>query len=1180
MHANPYSGETSEGYSTPEQIERRELLTLSSTRSIFDLMTLSASCNPRIYLSLLFLFLISNEAAAQPGTRDTSIRNEMGREVKIINFESGERSVTRTREGQRDGTQEWYSTNGKLQRKEEWKNGFKDGKFLWYEGNGKLSRREQYQYVPDSGKSFLSGKSEEYSNGTLIKSTQYSFGLADGLTEEYSQNGQLLLRTGYTRGLKSGLEERYSNTGRLLYKGHNKVIEKNGKEVSVRDGAWMTFGENGSVLSDMHYCGGLKDGRCREFYPDGKLRSDITYKADKVHGRMIRYFPNGKMELSATIYSDTIVSGKLIPQAYDGERLEYAMNGALTLKEYYCLGQKTGTFERYYDTGILRERINYRDNLKEGYEEYFDEEGRLIAQSSYEIRNLGDSLVSLKTGKQRNWKDGILTGETDFVNNLENGIRRNWYPNGKLFSEYRVEEGVFAGPFAEYYPNGKFKKQGGYIRLAGTNGTRKYVRSGWQLAFDEEGNLTSKIWPDTLDNNVITITYSRNKILSYELSRLFSLSAHPEEGGLQSLIIRNHHSRDLCGVWYYRNGVIRKFTFADPLTRSITTLQYDEKGQFVSQMSALHEQVDSLRSSETTLKKIYPTIPLKWAHPQLLNDSLRNGTYVLQYGNGKTMARISFSNDVPDGEWIVFDPITGDTAVYRQFRNGEEHGYYLDKWAGTTVQRRGEHPQGDKTGWEELYSERGIPQHKIAYRKYKGQTISRLDYYDNGKLKSAINHESGESSSYTINGRIHTSTALLPDSMRCYKEYFYDTGQLKYLRYYRSNKQDSVAYAWHDNGKLQSENWYRDGIREGKFVAYDKKGDTLSSGNFINDKMEGWFLDRNEGKTQFFYYENNKRVVLAGDYPCACVDTSYSASRTKFAQSVSSLLEYEKLQNHLAPWLQVVDSFNYASVFFTELQTDNSNGSGYCSMNLMLPKELAFTVPADGQIKVILNPCRTKGYISRLQTEIHYTDVPGRTHVNFEPQRVAFELVSGPAHSLSAKHDRPSLFAKTRTLSYSYNGKIEITEPRDRMHCMTPVGIRKTIRMENMTAEPVVFTRVESDLADLLATNETVRSAEVSDFFGFGIRQGQVIISLNVNDEKHELKGVIKAALLGGKFAAGCFEIPFTSSWDGRYHYHSDRNLTITAAAIEKALMSDGLRRVQVKADEKNKVILIYWFAE
>lgn len=1089
----------------------------------------------------------------------------------------GSKSVERTKDGKKDGLQEHFDQNGKLIRRESWKNGFEDGEFSYWNFAGKLTERKSYVYLPDSNKSYLNGRWENYVNGVLEKQSVYRLGKLHGALREYYNNGTLKEHTEYQYGLKCGREDRYHNNGQLSYSGTNKIITKDDVQVSVRDGEWKYYLANGMVSAVYNFKDGWKEGRSLEYYPEGKLRLDVEYKKDKRHGKVMNWGLDGHLESQFTVYEEIEISGKKKTGVLDGDRLQYHPNGKLKSKESYQMGIKTGVWETFSEAGVIYSRMEYKDDVKTGKEQWFDKEGRLTMEVNYSGCKQDSVLVSCKEGMQRTWKNGVLTSESVFVNNTEDGIRRSWFEDGRLMSVYGVKDGVFNGPFEEYWKNGKLKSKGQYIKLNGAG--RKYSRLGWQYRYNDNGQLEYKSLVDTLDEARVTLMYNEGRIVSFDMERIFSMTAFPDSG-LKSIIFNPYYGQPYIGAYFYRNGALRKFLYPDPDTYTVNMLYFDDAGNFISDATTAHENADTVRSSPAVIKKMLPLMNSGWRTNKLFSDTLLQGVYMLAYRNGKLMARISFTNDLPDGDWILYDPLSGDTAMYRFYKEGVQTGYYVDKFAGKTLLVRGWFPKDSVPGYEELYSNRGIPTRKRSYRTNKNFPTENYEYYENGKPRSYQNYETGEFSSWSLNGALFTQSKKNKDSLVQYFEYYPETTQLRYERYTVNGKLDSISKAWYKSGKPLYVVNYRKGLREGTSLAYNEQGDTTSFGEYVNDKAEGWFVEYKDGKKTFAYYVNGRRAAQPGNFECACIDTSYSSGTVKFAQSASSLLEYEELENYLAPWLNPVDSLNFESNFFTGFQSDAGRNSGFAGMNMMMFDEVAVDIPANKQMRISLNPCRTKGYISRMELSISYTDDPQEVRATAEPKMVALSLLSGPAVSLVPQFPFPTMMVNTKFLTYDFNSKIKLEESAVHDRCMTSVMINDIMEIKQMKGDYHLFETDNLFFAGTLISEGAVKRQELDDFFGFSVKEGAVLLSFKMNDRDVQIAGTVNTVLLNSRFAAGCLELPLLLNVNNEQNIQDVNNNPLPVNIVGTALSKAGFRRVKLMTDAKTNKVLIYWFAE
>lgn len=118
-------------------------------------------------------------------------------------------------------------------------------------------------------------------------------------------------------------------------------------------------------------------------------------------------------------YVEEYKDGKL-----DGEKLWFAEDGTLGMKEVYKNGKKNGVQETYYDeTGGIRSRINYKNDKVFDFIEWYKEDGTLR-----EKINLNNG-----TGKWKvYWNNGNIKEEGNLINGIPNGEWKKYSTDGKL----------------------------------------------------------------------------------------------------------------------------------------------------------------------------------------------------------------------------------------------------------------------------------------------------------------------------------------------------------------------------------------------------------------------------------------------------------------------------------------------------------------------------------------------------------------------------------------------------------------------------------------------------------------------------------------------------------------------------------------------------------------------------
>lgn len=142
----------------------------------------------------------------------------------------------------------------------------------------------------------------------------------------------------------------------------------------------LLYFENGQVLSDGFYKGEKKDSLWYNYAPSGELISAENYKLDQLHGKCVYYYKEGQyLEQKKQIHKKVnYANGKL-----DGMYQEYFYNGALKQQGVYKLGEKTGLWTEYYNTGTVMTMMHYQRDLLHGWVQYYDKAGNLQSKLMY-----------------------------------------------------------------------------------------------------------------------------------------------------------------------------------------------------------------------------------------------------------------------------------------------------------------------------------------------------------------------------------------------------------------------------------------------------------------------------------------------------------------------------------------------------------------------------------------------------------------------------------------------------------------------------------------------------------------------------------------------------------------------------------------------------------------------------
>jgi antitoxin component YwqK of YwqJK toxin-antitoxin module len=182
---------------------------------------------------------------------------------------------------------------------------------------------------------------------------------------------------------------------------------------------------NGNLKSSISMRGESYHGPASWYYEDGTLQMECSYRNNLLEGRLMRYYSSGmkkeevyyKQNKADSVYKFWDVAGYLLVEAFyhdsllDGKFLEYYpgggplktegsyKNGMYEGKWFWYDGEGaiagTGDFtdgeglqRSFYPDGTVQQIIRFRDNLKDGPEDYYNTKGEVTEIRIYRKGNL------------------------------------------------------------------------------------------------------------------------------------------------------------------------------------------------------------------------------------------------------------------------------------------------------------------------------------------------------------------------------------------------------------------------------------------------------------------------------------------------------------------------------------------------------------------------------------------------------------------------------------------------------------------------------------------------------------------------------------------------------------------------------------------------------------------------
>lgn len=1101
-------------------------------------------------------------------------------ELKVLYKDGSVKEIIKLKNNKKHGMQKKYSNTGVLLSAIEYNNGLLCGDYIQYNGQGGVEVQKTYQCNPKLNKSWLEGNYLEYNGKILITKGEYKDSLKQGKWVIYHNNGLLKEIANYKKGALYGEQIIYNNKGDISYKiNYIQAIEK-GKTIALKHGKYVYYHHSGGLSQEGMYENGNKSGLWKEYSQKGELQKETFYKNGKTHGKNNRYTSEGKTESTGEFYEEIEVDGKILRNVFHGVKEQYNSNGKLERKEKYVYGKKDGEWTTYHANGNLNESASYKNNLQTGKHLFYDAEGNKIYEGNYTIIKTDSIELSVKTGPEWRWEKNVLTFETNYTNGKEQGLRKSYYKSGKVASVSTFTDDLLQGEEIEYYENGNIKNKRNYYSFFTPSKEKKMNQTGWSLHYAEDGKLLQKTYYDSTATMAVQYNYNNGNLLQFSIAKVIEVSYFPK-GQLLSEKIISQYANMPFARYYYMNGNIRKISFQNAENFQYNTLHFTSDGKLHFASSGFYNKPDTLLPAQYLISSILNAAGTKYEPNKLYTDSIKNGAYTLRYKNGKVYAQLNFKNDLPHGSFLFYHPETNDTMLYAEFKEGYLHGAYEEKYGGKHLWTRGMYCHHKQCGTWTRNQTNGKAYEIRGYNAITGQTNALTEFYPNGMLKNYNNYESKAYESRDEAGNIISKTSVIDAVRKLSKTENYYPGSkvLKNRSYYRNQVQDSITEGYYPSGALQSKMSYKNGKRNGTYIEYFENGTLKRKSNYENDKLEGMAVVISEkGVADTLYYRNNNMQVKPAAFPCACIDTTHSTSRTGFAPMLNHLVDYPTLESYIEKYLIPVDSLNYKSVFYTGFQNSNSQHSGFSSMNLMMFKEFALRLPSTEQLKLILNPCITKGYVSRMEISASYgIGNKDYTSVDLYPKRIALEFLKGPVKSNDANYKNFKALFDTKNITYNSKEKLKITTKNEDRNCFVPATLKDYININVTLAKPLIFEQVNQFELAQYAIKLTAN--EVESFFGIVSNKAEISIHYTSESGKQRLKGSSPFLMLGGQYACGVVKIKCTKQKEDVFSAN-DNQLLFSIEQLKKELKSKGFERLNFEFHEDVQELWFTFFTE
>ena len=311
----------------------------------------------------------------------------------------------------------------------------------------------------------------------------------------YAEDGTLEEERNYYRDLLHGKTELYFPNKQKKEEGYFKL--------DSQDSIYRKWNEKGILLIEGFYDMGFPSGEWKEFYEDGKPKSvtlfedtiekvisfwipDSTHTQTIINGTGIKYTTYNTGDIKEWInYKDSLKNGPSI---------DWSISGLALVEANYKNGILDSNWIQRYSTGQLQKSCFYSQGVLNGHYATFYEDGSPNVEGFYD------------QGKKNGlWKwytiNNTIDMEGSFENDIQHGDWKFYFETGELSYSAHFDKGKRSGFWEYFYRGGEKYKEGHYLNDQKESTWTTYYEDGTVLM---QGNylegLEEGVWINNWEN--------------------------------------------------------------------------------------------------------------------------------------------------------------------------------------------------------------------------------------------------------------------------------------------------------------------------------------------------------------------------------------------------------------------------------------------------------------------------------------------------------------------------------------------------------------------------------------------------------------------------------------------------------------------------------------------------------
>lgn len=610
--------------------------------------------------------------------------------------------------------------------------------------------------------------------------------------------------------------------------------------------------------------------------------------------------------------------GNQINDKIDGDCIYFYLNGEKSAEGNFQKGLKEGTWKYYYNNGHLKKTEEYNNGEVNGRLPYYNEKGVISSEAHYTDDLLNGIINTYYTCGQlkESWNvinnnkhgNGVLYSATGIKNVIYNYDSSNfsgdyvvYYLNGQVNERYHYNDGLLHGEYKSYYYNGNRNTEGFYHNDSLSGEWRGYYNNGsirftgqyknnekigtWNHYDSHNTLILKERFIDSLGITNVTNTYDYagrlQKVVYGDKTKVLGITNYNENSDVidqyfdkdgdfdfqeyyidGSLRIKGKYKDgQLNGnyISYHNNGNIESEATYDNGSLTGPYKYYYERGSKMSEVNYTNGIENGL------YKYFYKNGQLKLAG--WITDGRQQQLWLSYYPDGKISDADYYLNDRLTGESIDFDP---EGNVYIKY--SYENDILKEFWQYDTTGNVFNHSILDSLNGDYILK------YKNGQTRYKtnlkcGELAEdQVTYWPDGSLMRttdvAFETQNGKIKTYFSNGATKLEGTYINGRSEGKWVWKYKNGSIDSRAYRRNGEVDSLNTHYYENGNIQSQCEYIDGIRVGDCQYYSPQKELQIEKSYDPTHLISYvYVDQNGNKVSAnttgddeikSYYENGQ----------------------------------------------------------------------------------------------------------------------------------------------------------------------------------------------------------------------------------------------------------------------------------------------------------------------------------